>query len=266
MLSGTIADREEKANSNLVDLEIKVMEVTTNQTAIIETELKSISASLNDTTNDINETLTEKLEEKVENLSLKLINTQNTELLRVNDHINQKLNTLKGDKGDAGDKGDKGESGFLSGVSAWENGTIAKEGQAFSFKSGIWICSVKETALPPGNSDEYELVVDGINTIEVLDDNLIVTLSSDIQRDLGRVGLVHKGVYNSKHVYDKNDIVTIDKTSFVSLVDNNKNQPPSNTWKILSGRGAKGARGDKGDRGDVGFTPEDIIAVAKDIK
>jgi len=59
----------------------------------------------------------------------------------------------------------------------------------------------------------------------------------------------------------KGDIVTVNKTSFVSMEDDNTNNPPSNNWKLLSGKGEKGAKGDKGGN----INPDDFTQLVIDV-
>jgi len=199
----------------------------------------------------------------METAKLKLNNAQNEELLRLNDHVNQKLNALKGDKGDCGEKGDKGEDGFLSGVSKWEAGSITLENEAKTFANGLWICKVPQTATSPDVDSDWELVVDGISDIKMENSNIEVKFASGKTRNIGRVGFIHKGIYSEKKTYSKGDVVTINKTSFVSMEDDNTNNPPSNNWKLLSGKGDKGAKGDKGGNLDPSQLTTLIIDVVK---
>jgi len=206
-------------------------------------------------------TMNIKLDDDVERIMLQINNTINKELLRLNDYVSSKLTTLKGEKGDPGEKGDQGENGFLSGVSKWETGKIIKEREAVTYDNGIWLCSVEQTACKPGENDDYVLIQDGVKSMELEQGRLIIHKTSGINVDLGRVTMVHRGVYDPEITYDKYDIVTIDKTSFLSKFGDNKSRPPSNGWDLLSGRGARGTKGDKGADANM----DDMNAVISDM-
>ena len=73
---------------------------------------------------------------------------------------------------------------------------------------------------------------------------------------LGRVGLVVKGEYSLDNgPYSKYDVVTYLGSSYVSMIDNNSDEPElSENWHYLA---KKGDRGDTGSKGDP-FTYEDF--------
>lgn len=73
---------------------------------------------------------------------------------------------------------------------------------------------------------------------------------------LGRVGLVVKGEYSLDNgPYSKYDVVTYLGSSYVSMIDNNSDEPElSENWHYLAKKGDKGDTGSKGDP----FTYEDF--------
>jgi len=203
------------------------------------------------------------IEEKFD--ALNVINKEEiTELSsELKENLSSTMETAKLKLGDCGEKGDKGEDGFLSGVSKWEAGSITLENEAKTFANGLWICKVPQTATSPDVDSDWELVVDGISDIKMENSNIEVKFASGKTRNIGRVGFIHKGIYSEKKTYSKGDVVTINKTSFVSMEDDNTNNPPSNNWKLLSGKGDKGAKGDKGGNLDPSQLTTLIIDVVK---
>ena len=253
-----------KANviqDNFIELETRSLEFTTTHAQTIEEKFDALNVINKEEIVELSTQLKSGIESSTETLNLKLNNTQNEELLRLNNHINKKLDALKGDKGDAGEKGDKGEDGFLSGVSKWETGSITCENEAKTFDNGLWICQVPQTAASPCIGDDWGLIVDGISDIKMNDSNIEVKFASGKTRNIGRAGYVHKGVYSDKKTYSKNDIVTLNKTAFVSMEDDNANNPPSNNWKLLSGKGDKGAKGDRGGN----LEPKELTTLIIDV-
>jgi len=150
----------DQMKSDLIESQIRILEYHKTQDEGIALQIDAIEETTASAVSKTEQDLTDFLNLSAETIELKLANTQNTELLRLNDHINQKLNLLKGDKGDSGEKGDKGESGFLSGVSEWKNGDIAKQNEARTFENGLWLCKVSQTASPPSLGDSWDLVVE----------------------------------------------------------------------------------------------------------
>ena len=69
---------------------------------------------------------------------------------------------------------------------------------------------------------------------------------------LGRVGLVVKGEYSLDNgPYSKYDVVTYLGSSYVSMIDNNSDEPElSENWHYLAKKGDKGEQGEKGDTGE----------------
>ena len=272
----------EKINSNfLISQDYANTLDTTMQVRLLEAldaHKSDVNTGLDDFNNEISETLasnykttlekqSSELNDAIEKVRLNSVNLINTELLRLNDHVNTKLTSLKGEKGDTGEKGNEGSHGFLSGVSLWKTGHITKRYEAVSYLNSLWLCSCEQTAQEPGCGDDYQLIHDGIKSVE-LDDkhHLIVTMGSDKQVDLGYVGFKFKGEYSNKSPYDKNDLVTLKGTAYISLVSDNTNLPPSNTWKYLVKRGSKGSPGEKGDEGkafnfDASAFMDDVTAV-----
>ena len=235
----------------------------------VDSELQSISNSLNDAINDIDKDLLDKINEKSELISLKLSDSQNKSLLEITNGLNSKLDSLKGEKGDPGEKGDKGDDGLLTSVNTWTHGVITQKGGVVNYNGGVWLCRADASANTPSIGDEWDLIIDGISDIELNESNIIAKFASGKEKDLGRVGFVHRGVYDENMVYQKGDIVTIDKTSFVSMCDDNTSRPPSgDKWKLLSGRGEKGAKGEKGvkgDPGDAAMPTDDLVSLVKTV-
>ena len=253
-------------SKSMTEFEIKLIESQTTYNESLDEKFDALNAINKEDITKLSTDLNEKVSEKAEQTSLRLSNIQGQELLRLNDHVNKKLNALKGEKGDAGEKGNKGKDGFLSRVSQWEAGNIIKQCEAVIHNNALWTCSVEQSAKEPSICDDWSLVVDGIKTIEMAGNNIQIKYSSGRTQDIGRVGFVHKGQYDSKQTYMKGDIVTVNKTSFVSMEDGNTNNPPSNNWKLLSGKGDKGAKGDRGGNIDPKELTTLIIDVVEGMK
>lgn len=82
-----------------------------------------------------------------------------------------------------------------------------------------------------------------------------------ITQDLGKVAYLSKGAYSSSTQYEKNDVVTYEGSSYVSLQSTQGNAPTNATyWQLLANKGETGA---KGDKGDTGATGNGISSVAK---
>lgn len=82
-----------------------------------------------------------------------------------------------------------------------------------------------------------------------------------ITQDLGKVAYLSKGAYNSATQYEKNDVVTYQGSSYVSLQSTQGNAPTNTTyWQLLA---EKGTKGDTGATGQTGATGNGISSVAK---
>jgi len=82
-----------------------------------------------------------------------------------------------------------------------------------------------------------------------------------ITQDLGKVAYLSKGTYNSATQYEKNDVVTYQGSSYVSLQATKGNVPTNTTyWQLIA---EKGTKGDTGATGQTGATGNGISSVAK---
>lgn len=82
-----------------------------------------------------------------------------------------------------------------------------------------------------------------------------------ITQDLGKVAYLSKGAYSSSTQYEKNDVVTYQGSSYVSLQSTQGNAPTNTTyWQLLA---EKGTKGDTGATGQTGATGNGISSVAK---
>ena len=82
-----------------------------------------------------------------------------------------------------------------------------------------------------------------------------------ITQDLGKVAYLSKGAYSSSTQYEKNDVVTYEGSSYVSLQSTQGNAPTNTTyWQLLA---EKGDKGDTGATGQTGATGNGISSVAK---
>ena len=112
----------ENVKSEATEKEIKHLELITenndNNSKSIDAIKKEITDSINSIADNniamidgVKSDITKALDKDIESIKLSGKVYIQDELLRVNDHINQKLNTLKGDKGDSGKQGEKGDTG-----------------------------------------------------------------------------------------------------------------------------------------------------------
>lgn len=82
-----------------------------------------------------------------------------------------------------------------------------------------------------------------------------------ITQDLGKVAYLSKGAYSSSTQYEKNDVVTYEGSSYVSLQATKGNAPTNTTyWQLIA---EKGTKGDTGATGQTGATGNGISSVAK---
>lgn len=82
-----------------------------------------------------------------------------------------------------------------------------------------------------------------------------------ITQDLGKVAYLSKGAYNSATQYEKNDVVTYEGSSYVSLQATQGNTPTNTTyWQLIA---EKGTKGDTGATGQTGATGNGISSVTK---
>ena len=82
-----------------------------------------------------------------------------------------------------------------------------------------------------------------------------------ITQDLGKVAYLSKGAYSSSTQYEKNDVVTYEGSSYVSLQSTKGNAPTNTTyWQLIA---EKGTKGDTGATGQTGATGNGISSVAK---
>ena len=78
-----------------------------------------------------------------------------------------------------------------------------------------------------------------------------------ITQDLGKVAYLSKGAYNSATQYEKNDVVTYQGSSYVSLQATKGNTPTNATyWQLLASKGDTGEKGDTGAQGPQGIQGE----------
>ena len=73
----------------------------------------------------------------------------------------------------------------------------------------------------------------------------------------GPQGLTWQGVWNNSTPYNLNDAVSLNGTSYISLIANNTNNEPDNVpadWSIVASVGATGAAGAAGTAGATGAT------------
>ena len=259
-----------KENSHLVNQEVRSVIDALDQlkTTVLDHQVKTLER-LSEAKDQIPELIevvaqeaTETFDQCVGKMQLEQKLYLQDELLRLNSHVNNKLDTLKGDKGDAGERGEKGDDGFLTGVSRWETGVITKMHQAVSHENGLWLCLCEASANEPTpDNEDYQLIVDGIKSIAIQNSQLTVTRTSGIEDVLGKTMVEVKGPFQKDTTYDRLDIVTLNKQSWISRKENNTDHPPGNgAWMLLAGKGIKGEQGKQGVQGEPANF-DDIIPI-----
>lgn len=91
---------------------------------------------------------------------------------------------------------------------------------------------------------------DGLENLGVEQNTILTYILSTLDEEVPyfRGGIKHKGEYISGEMYRKNDVVEIDGSSYISLVNNNTENPiGSNLWELMVSKGDKGDKGDTGD-------------------
>ncbi len=248
--------------------EIRMLATLDRQDSSINQHTKDLQDQVEQEIGDVRDRLDDTLEMK----SLGLANTVNTEFLRMNNQINTRLNTLKGDKGDCGEKGQQGNDGSLSGVSVWATGNIKNRDDAVTHKNGVWLCSAKQTASEPSlESGDWALLSDGVVSHSISEDgSLIVTRSSGREEDVGQVTFNISGTYDKSKTYDKLALVMHNKMIYVSTCNKNSSEPPSgDKWIPLTRRGNKGPAGAQGKQGPSGkdgqnnMGIDDVLAIVE---
>lgn len=95
-----------------------------------------------------------------------------------------------------------------------------------------------------------------------MNENQLQTLLNAINtlQDLGKVAYFNKGNFNSQTEYEINDVVSYNGSSYVSLVNNNRGNLPTNTafWSVVA------SKGDKGDTGKA-FVIEKTYSTIEDM-
>lgn len=259
----TIDDAILAINGRETDFEIKVLEHDNNNQIKLNESIKANSEFVKEELDDLTIKALSQINIEMNSLeSAQKIYIQD-ELLRLNDHVNRKLDTLKGEKGDCGEKGEKGESGFLRGVSVWEVGSITQKDVAVMHKNSIWTCAADASATEPtiGN-DEWQLLTDGISSVDLEDGELTFSFASGKTQTMGSVGFSHKGEYEDNKSYKVNNLVSLKGSTFVALSDTS-NRPPSDSWKLIAQKGAKGNKGSQGEPGVVAV--EDMKPIVEDL-
>lgn len=141
-----------------------------------------------------------------------------------------------------GDKGDDGAPGLLPIVEAWIDG-VHYEGQVRSHDGGTWQ-AVRDTGRAPPHEDWICLAGRG----------------ADGENGLS---LNPRGLWLADETYRRNDIVTLNSSSFAAVTDD-PGPCPGDGWKLLAGQGKRGVPGDKGDKGDRGPPGPSVAAIVVD--
>jgi len=261
-LSNTVAALEDQTS-------IAQMQTVGALDEISQTQSETIKEAIDEQTQTIDLAASELktiTADKLEMIELKNKVYLQEELLRLNDHINGKLNTLKGEKGDCGEKGSQGESGLLRGISKWQDGTLAKSGDAFLFEGGLWAVNVSETKQTPSiSTKDWSLLIDGFKSATLQEGVLTFLKSSGAIEKLGKVAITPRGSFFKGQSYQLLDLVTHNKASWISIADGNTNHPPSDNWMMVGGKGQKGEPGKTGQKGsdgkDATLNPEDLLPI-----
>ncbi len=158
-----------------------------------------------------------------------------------------------------------GRDGFLTAAWAYREGRVYCPNECATWRGGLWQ-AVEETAeAPDADNRAWRIIADGIEEILAArdeDDPRDFTLghrhaSGIIHTIPLRLAVpLHRGHYQSDAVYELNDLVALDGSSWVCVVPQATTAPPSAEWRLVAqrgGRGRTGPQGDKGEKGDNGI-------------
>jgi hypothetical protein len=154
-----------------------------------------------------------------------------------------------------------GKDGTLPAAGLYIPGRVYDAGECVTAHGGLWQ-AVQRTDTAPGPDDRaWRVLADGTESYvgEVDDDDprafsLSNRLSSGTVHEAAfRLAVpLHRGHYQSDTTYELNDVVALDGSSWICVVDLAATAPPSAEWKLAAQRGGRGKTGPRGERGERG--------------
>ena len=163
----------------------------------------------------------------------------------------------QGQQGIQGDLGVQGE-GFIW-LGTWSGGNSYLKNSVVYYQGRSYIAIVAPTPgyeNPPSvNTSHWSILADiGSQGIQGTDGIQGVQGVQGVQGQVGSqgFGLTWKGTWSSSTVYNYNDVITYNGSSYISLISNNTgNQPDLNTvlWNLINSQGLQGLQGQQGIQG-----------------
>ncbi len=117
------------------------------------------------------------------------------------------------------------------------------------------LVGVAALTIPDANGVVHGCAARTSGALRVIDNATQNCTSSELAinwNQAGRPGLVWRGTWQPSTSYNRTDAVTRNGSSYVSLVQGNKQPPPGNNWQVLAGKGATGPQGPAGPTGADG--------------
>ena len=176
----------------------------------------------------------------------------------------------EGPPGRDGRDGEQGPEGVLRAVAKHIGGMTYDTGETVTAHGGAWQALQRTNSAPSPDDRAWRVIADGIANFEAAiaaDDPRAFSLanrlaSGTVHEAIFRLPVpLHRGHYQSDADYERNDVVALDGSSWVCVVDHAQTAPPSPEWRLAAQRGGrgkqgepgvKGEKGDKGDQGDPG--------------
>ena len=153
-----------------------------------------------------------------------------------------------------------GRDAFLPIAAAYVTGRVYEPGEVCTHRAGCWQ-AINRTAEEPGpEAAGWRVLADGLAGLELIRDEdprsfwLGFDQSDGLRRDLFlRLPLtLHRGLYASDALYELNDEVAMNGSTWRCLVEKATTSPPSDEWSLVAVRGERGARGAVGPQGERG--------------
>ena len=154
-----------------------------------------------------------------------------------------------------------GRDGHLTIAPAWTHGRRFEPGELCRHRAGLWQAIDRTLEEPGPSADAWRIVADGLAAIDCIHDQADPrALGFGFDRSDGarheltlRLPLpLHRGRYASDAVYELNDEVALNGSTWRCLVERASTSPPSEEWALVAVRGERGPRGHQGPLGDAG--------------
>ena len=134
-------------------------------------------------------------------------------------------------------------------------------GEVVTAHGGAWQALQRTNSTPSPDDRAWRVIADGIAGFEAAidaEDPRLFSLgnrlaSGAIHEATFRLAVpLHHGHYQSDETYERNDVVALDGSSWICVVDHDATAPPSAEWRLVAQRGGRGRQGEPGLRGEKG--------------